>query len=285
MNAPVRIDSDWYKPGRLWSLLDMLEIYAKPFVDAMSKLEQLGALLRRRDNIQVDKAFLDVCLDAALELHGACQHLDLPVSADGALRLRDSLQSLTPPVGAIVSLKDNKKSLLSGQISQLRTRLFDELKARKLLSLKPQDADLYENPLSFFDDKVHKKFRVSLEDLEEAGKCLALGRNTACAFHVMRAMEPAMQKVAKRLGVAIADKHGRGRTWGQIAKDMTTELNAKGQSFKNSERWHQAASLLQSANIAWRNPTAHPKKTYTDEQAREVWDSVRAFLRHLSRFV
>lgn len=31
MNAPVRIDSNWHKPGRLWSLLDMLKVNAIGF--------------------------------------------------------------------------------------------------------------------------------------------------------------------------------------------------------------------------------------------------------------
>jgi hypothetical protein len=39
------------------------------------------------------------------------------------------------------------------------------------------------------------------EDADEAGKCFAVGRYTACVFHLMRIMERCVQKMGRDLGV------------------------------------------------------------------------------------
>lgn len=39
-----------------------------------------------------------------------------------------------------------------------------------------------------------------------------------------------------------------------------------------------AAGHLYSVKVAWRNEVMHPKQTYTLEQARGIFDSVRIFM-------
>jgi hypothetical protein len=42
---------------------------------------------------------------------------------------------------------------------------------------------------------------------------------------------------------------------------------------------------LVAVNRAWRVPTNHPKETYTPDQAQEVFDATRTFMRELAPLV
>ena len=60
-------------------------------------------------------------------------------------------------------------------------------------------------------------------ELDEAAKCLALGRSTAAVFHLMRAMEVGIRSVARCLGIPDPLKPAE-RNWGSILKP---DLNSK----------------------------------------------------------
>ena len=48
------------------------------------------------------------------------------------------------------------------------------------------------------------------------------------------------------------------------------------------DNWSQVHANLYHVKQAWRNDTMHPKATYTEEEAREVFDAMKAFMRHLA---
>jgi hypothetical protein len=54
-------------------------------------------------------------------------------------------------------------------------------------------ADLlnYYTGKNLFGDDVDSKFPSTKEDIENAGKCIGVGQDTAAVFHIMRAMEAA----------------------------------------------------------------------------------------------
>jgi hypothetical protein len=43
----------------------------------------------------------------------------------------------------------------------------------------------------------------------------------------------------------------------------------------------EIAKYLRHVKNAWRNPTMHPKRTYTEEEARDILNCVRSFMREL----
>lgn len=119
------------------------------------------------------------------------------------------------------------------------------------------------------------------EDIEEAQKCLALGRYTACVFHLMRVMERGVHTVVTQLGVTISGKDGRTRTWRSIATDLAEKVKRMPHG-EERIKWASIASMLHHVNDAWRNPTNHPKSTYTETQAHEIFGAVRGFMRRLA---
>jgi hypothetical protein len=39
---------------------------------------------------------------------------------------------------------------------------------------------------------------------------------------------------------------------------------------------------LRAVKDAWRNPTMHVRIAYDEEESRDVWNTVRVFMRHLA---
>ncbi len=125
-----------------------------------------------------------------------------------------------------------------------------------------------------FGDDVADKFPTITEDAEEAGKCLALRRPTACVLHLMRAMEAAVQTVCATLKIERLTEHGVSfcRIWEKI------EAMPSG---PDRDAWSEAHANLYHVKQAWRNNMMHPNRTYTQEQAVDIYFTVKAFARHL----
>ncbi len=168
--------------------------------------------------------------------------------------------------------------------NDLLSRLMDLVGEYRFLFVGSALVPLYEQP-RLFGDKVDTKFKKASVDIEEAGKCLALGRGTAAVFHMMRVLEIALQKVSSKIGVPLDPD----RNWDPILRDMRTAI--KGWSRQTSserrkhERWSAAVGHLENVKDAWRNPTMHPRHYYSQEWASEVWEHVRLFMARLAELV
>jgi hypothetical protein len=165
---------------------------------------------------------------------------------------------------------------------ELQGRLHDEMSAAIYLSLTPSEAGLYSDSYPF-GGNVIAAFPSSQYDTEEAAKCLALDRGTACVFHLMRVMESGLKALGNRLAVDTTHKPG----WETILKkahgQMTLPNDKKDPDWiKNEDSLSAAITMLTAVKTAWRNPTMHVEKTYTVEQAEGIWEAVRGFMRQLA---
>ncbi len=97
----------------------------------------------------------------------------------------------------------------------------DELDGRLVIALPAQHAALFDPTEPVFGEQVDSAFPLASEDLGEAANCLALGRPTACVFHLMRAMEYAVQRLSDRLGIA-----NTTREWGKLLSDIAKAIEA-----------------------------------------------------------
>lgn len=127
-----------------------------------------------------------------------------------------------------------------------------------------------------FGRDVMLKFTSMSCDIEEAGTCFAVARYTACVFHLMRVMEMAVQEFGGKLGVSLAIE----KEWQTIIGNIRTELNNKFPKHKDPDRikFESILAHLESVKIAWRNPTMHPKATYTQEEAKDIIHTVKIFM-------
>jgi hypothetical protein len=168
-------------------------------------------------------------------------------------------------------------------IKSLRERVEDETNSCFLLSMPNDRVDFYKGSHPF-GDRVAAKIPGLSDDIEEAAKCLALDRHTAAVFHTMRVMERGVRLLAKRLSAAV----DTDRAWGDVLADIRTEVNKiphdHGASAKDKERhakFSEAEMYLRNVKDAIRNKVAHPKQTYSEEQARRRFDNAKLFIRLL----
>jgi HEPN domain-containing protein len=194
-----------------------------------------------------------------------------------ALSLRMTKIQLERVAAKLEASTDAKSGIRSG-IADANQRFHDELASNCFLQLSSSEAAMYECSEPF-GSEVAATFPEVSYDIEEATKCLGLGRTTATVFHLMRSMECAVQLLAGQLGISNIE-----REWGKLLADMKTKVEAMP---KGSDRdaWSENMTLLYHVKQAWRNDVMHPRATYTEEQAKEIHDAVRSFMRNLAALV
>ncbi len=148
----------------------------------------------------------------------------------------------------------------------------------------PASADMIEfhGKVALFGIATSIAFSESSEDISEAHECLAFERYTACVFHLGRAMERATAKLAKRMRVGRRDDD-----WQGLLKAINKAVDAMpyGTKAEREKRapYAEAAGFSFQFKEAWRNPTAHPKKTYKRQEALDVLNGARAFMDAVAR--
>ena len=181
----------------------------------------------------------------------------------------------------ILALDKAKCGRLHTYLSQATSRIPDDLSAQVLIALDTRRSTLFEE-LRPFGDVVFNAFPAGQNDLEEAAKCLALERGTACVFHLMRALESAASVIAAKIGATIKDLHGRSLPWGVIAENMKPRIDIMPAGSDLQIKWYRVQQDLVVVNRAWRVPTSHPRESYTPDEAQEVFDATRAFMKELA---
>lgn len=260
-----------HQHSRLTSLLDMYRFDAVAYHRAVTVLSDAIAMIR-----------------GALHTVGH-QPLD-DKSKAGVLSNLAALSQALDPIAAPVTklailefelhLNDPEKvtifDLAHRVLIEISETLRRELFAARIYVLDRAKASFYESPDPPFGAEVDGAFPACRDDIEEAGKCFALGRNTAVVFHLSRAMEAAVQALSTKLGIPNPE-----REWGKLLSDIKEKIEAMPKGTEIRNRWSENHTLLYHVKQAWRNDVMHPKESYTDEQAEEVYRATKSFMRNL----
>lgn len=194
------------------------------------------------------------------------ERLEVPMSIISARKLRNLIA--TDP--------DPKTKVIRQLISELSGRLPDELSTKMLLAM-PEFSKKYLMPESpLFGKPVEDAFPATTEDIAEAAACMVFARYTAAVFHLMRAMETAVQALSSKLGIQCIELE-----WGKLLSSMKEKIEAMPKGTER-DKWSENHSLLYHVKQAWRNNTMHPKQTYTEDEAWTVYDAVKSFLTNLA---
>jgi hypothetical protein len=251
---------------RILTLLDLLEGYAASFVAAAATLGQ--AMVRLEVDDVVAPSTGGHIGRSLAQLRELGKHLNLRSVNRQCERIEEFLQS--PPI---------KHSQLRQLIENLLHRTTDDLQDLVFLAIPPESAELYRQAASPFGQEVLDSFPRATEDISEAGKCLALNRSTAAVFHLMRAMECAVQSLAEKLSIPNTE-----RVWGMLLSDIAKKIETLPKGDPRT-KWSEVHSHLYHVKEAWRNDTMHPKQTYTAEEAHAIFAAVKIFMRSLSALV
>lgn len=202
-----------------------------------------------------------------------CTAFDLPISEASSAEVIKLLESEDTSTG----------SWLHSPTRELVKRIQAELKSRLFLYVPNQNAIFYQESSKGWT-KTQDAFSGAMHEVEEAAKCLALRRSTACVFHLMRILELGLRELATVFNIPFAHK-----AWNEIIEQIEAAIRKiregknKPPDWKDSEQFYsEAASQFMHFRAAWRNYTAHGSLRYAEDEAEAIFRHVRDFMEHIS---
>jgi hypothetical protein len=253
------------------SLFDMLRFYADKYVAITRIFISLSGGLSRESNKK--KRVSELNHKFILENLNACSRylseIGLPLCAGQAEEIVASIE------------KDETCERIGDDVFQLYKNFCRELSISVFYQV-PREQAKYSDPHEpLFGLGVYERFTSTIVDIEEAGKCLAFGRSTVCVFHLMRIMEAGLKSLAKGLEIPYAP------SWESYLRQINTKMASphakKIRLWKKNEAFYRdAAGDLEMVKLAWRNPTMHIERTYSVEEAEDIFRAVRVFMKRLS---
>ncbi|MGO8707239.1 MAG: hypothetical protein ACLQMG_06225 [Terracidiphilus sp.] len=161
----------------------------------------------------------------------------------------------------------------------MKTRIRDEYEDVLLMWI--QEKDYYQKD-DLFGAEVGERFKGASFDIKEAGTCYALGRYTACVYHLMRVSEFGLKAIGKRVG--FADDRP---VWEAVLKFIDAEVKRDRDKmsalFKGDLEFIGGISAhMHAVNLAWRRRVAHVERTYTQEEAKQIFDATKNLMQHIA---
>lgn len=162
------------------------------------------------------------------------------------------------------------------RLSTLEQTIDDEIGSHLFMYLEPTLTRFYLQP-HLFGESVKDSFPSTELDIEEAGKCLALNRDTACVFHLMRVLEVGLYALAHDLGIEKVEVN-----WQNAIEQIEKEIRGLPKGDERIQPYSEAAAHFMHVKDAWRNRTAHAGKFYSGEKAQQIFDSVKGLMQTLA---
>ena len=256
-------------PNKTRSLLSVLKFRAQSFVAATGMFSQIAHLLSRGEGLR-DKHVPE--LGGMLgELTRECEKLELPVTLAQLKRIKESLADAS--FGTFATMNQ--------QLQELMNRMWDELDSHTFYQIESGKSRYYEEPGKIIGSEIASAFPTAASELSEASKCYGIGRNTACVFHSMRALEVPLTCMAKVFGVS-ADHTNWQNIIDQVEAGIRDLAKSKPKNWKQDQEFYsQAASYFIVVKDAWRNYTAHMRGKYDEEEAIRIMDNTCSYTKKL----
>ena len=105
---------------------------------------------------------------------------------------------------------------------ELKKALPEELSAQLAMVLPSTKIGYFDGSEITFSEIARERFQLIQGEMNEAGKCFALGRYAACVFHLMRVMEQTVRKLGMKFDVPNTYK----KTWGKILRKIKEKIEA-----------------------------------------------------------
>ena len=94
-------------------------------------------------------------------------------------------------------------------------------------------------------------------------------------------METGLQEFGNKLGVPLTGE----KNWHPILNEANKAIKAMNHKDQLTKIYAAAVAHLYNVKLAWRNEVMHPKETYTEDQAEEVFLTVKIFMSDLAQII
>ncbi len=267
----------------------MFEIKAGAFYLAVTQLAEVSSWISATTNAAKNEK------DTLFHEERALDVPDITFLRGRLERLRDHLDNLEARITLIAVLEAQDSIRYSGvtwgqakiRFDEISNTLRRELSSAKLLSLEAKEQSYFSPMAPLFGEDFQTKFTSGgAFELDEAAKCLAVGRPTASIFHLMRLMEIGVRAVARCLDIPDPIQPA-DRSWGAVLQRVRDGIDAKWSTVAaclvgDGEIFDSLYASLDAVKNPWRNATMHPANKYTHDEAEHVFAAVRGFMMRLA---
>jgi len=246
----------------------MLRFHAADFVAIMDGLRKIADVLHRDGGDTADQRIRELAWTLTDATRQSADRVGLTSSVMAAEKMLRAIET------------NRRPSRMSELFRELETVVQYELRDRMVFVVPQARAQYYDAKEPLDGSDIVNKLPKTLYDATEAGKCFAVGRYTACVFHLMRVVEACVQALGVKLGAQIEN----GDNWQSILDKTRRAVNDTYSKHSSPERiaYDEVLAYLTSVKNAWRNPTMHPATTYTEEDVRGIMPAVSGFTKSLA---
>jgi hypothetical protein len=253
-------------PHGLWSLEDMLRVYADKYLRLGGSVQAIRANVVLADEPgKYDKKTRQRIRKYLRDISDLCDSVDLPVSKQLVLKLIKTLPKNLEAVDL----------LITAILAEFGSKLFFYVPSHRAKHYEQEDA---------LSENAKQKFPSAAQEIRLAGNCLSAGMDTASVFHCMRAVEVGLGALAKDVNKAFDIQN-----WQNIINEIEAAVKEEGKK-KNSAAKSARLKFLSQATAesahfkdGWRNHVMHRRETYDEAQALIVMDHVRRFIEIISQ--
>jgi hypothetical protein len=156
-----------------------------------------------------------------------------------------------------------------------------ELNTKSFVAVPPARRHLF-NDGKHFGAAVADKFPSLAFNINEAGKCLALGRWTAAGYHSILCLEGALRGITRHLGIADPTT-GPQRNWSVISQSIREEMKRRWPTKAEELSPHFVAvgrihAALTAQQNPYRNETMHLSSRYDESEAALIFELTKGIL-------
>jgi hypothetical protein len=262
---------------KLVSLLTMLRVYAGPYLNVLTRMHELRLLGAQAwlDCQASPDDYLDDGAKASLKWHleqvaTGCAEIELDV----ATRHMATVQCAMDFPG------DYTYRRMQEDIKTLANLIYYEIDNKAFLFIPTTNRPYFDKPDHAFGEDVWDRFNEVNPDVRDASLCMAYEQWTAAVFHLMCVTECAIKRLADYMGLTLPNIGGM--TWGQILREIDDAMAKLPKKSVELEKCSAAAAHLRNIKNAWRDPTMHGRRRYDREEAKAIFEHVKAFVNQLA---
>ena len=265
-----------------------LKFPAKDFLDVYSIISDLSAQLEKdRTSIGPTRIIPEDQKRSFLPILKTARDISADLSLDVSVRLIENI--LTKMSG------EYKVRSFGNELQNLKSRIRDEVDISPvILRIRREKVDYFSSSTPFREN-VAEKFPGCSYDIEEASRCFALARYTACVMHLQKVIEAGLEAFLcwfKASGLITEFKTKRNPNWGNIVGPLSLELRRRRdeddwpEGFERERQFaERAMPFIQAVQTAWRNPAMHLGSRYDEEQAEDIYYAIRGFMWFVSEHI
>jgi hypothetical protein len=172
-------------------------------------------------------------------------------------------------------------------LQDIESRFADYMCDVKMFAVAPAEAVFLQTADQLIElDGFAVKFPSASFEVEEASKCIVLGRHTAAVFHAMRMLEIGIKALSKRLEIPDPTRAAE-KNWGFILTAIQARIDelwprAKRLPASEGAAFEALHATLDAVRNPWRNATMHVETIYAPHEALHILRCVAFFMRRLS---